>query len=923
MKRILLLFFTSSIFGATSTWTGAAPNWFDLASWTGPIPNAVDAVAIFPGAVGMQPVLNNNAIVGSIQFNSTAPAATISGVNTLTFSVSTGNATITATTNGNTIDVPMMLQSNLVTNVTQSMILNLSKAISGTANLTIAGLGTTFLSVPNSFTGNINVSGILEVNSEQAMGALSNSVTISSATFQIAPTGSVTSARSFISSGSATFDTNGQNLTLNGLLSGSAIIKTGSGILFLRGANTYTGGTTVNAGTLNIASDSNLGHATGPLAMATGTTLQAGAAYSLGASRPISITGSVTIDTNTFSPTIASVITGSGTLNVTGGAGNILTLTGANTYSGGTTVSTATLLGNTTSLQGAINATMGGAVVFNQSSAGTYAGAYNGTLGTTLTLQGGGIYTFSGNSASSFSTTNLSNAHLILEASLGASTLNINASSNLSGTGTLNGNIVNSGKITPGTSGSGTLQVNGNVSFTPGSGTLVSQIQPLTNGLLQVSGISTLTDGILSLQFDPNLFYAITSSYTLLTAGSRVGTFGAIQTSDSSFSSTVSYTPTSVELFVTNLAPFHPVTFENSNEAAVGNNLDALSGAFLLSPDLVAIINSFAGETFEEVNRALDQMHPARISALAELQTTLGGQLLSLFHRQKSLFCGCYRSNQFWVEPFGNWLHERRQGKQIGFEATTRGVSLGYDIQFFGAWTLGFGGAYQATDLEWSRDQGYAYIKGAYGAFYSDLSLGPFYMGMCAYAGKDWYEIIRELHFTIVDRQAKSSSHAIDAGAQLTLCYFFGSPSFQLFPYATGDYLYLDNSSFSESGAGSLDLEVGAYKSTTLRAESGIGIRFIDRNIYNTFCITPLFSMGYVLELPLNRSHYTAAFSGMPITFRTEGWDMAWQLLNLRFGLALTYRCLSLDSQYIADLSTAGRTPYVNQRANFRLSLMF
>src|SRR5882757_1475338 len=57
------------------------------------------------------------------------------------------------------------------------------------------------------------------------------------------------------------------------------------------------------------------------------------------------------------------------------------------------TVAASTLVGNTASLQG--NILNNGAVVFNQTGAGTYGGALSGTG--SLTLQGGGLLNLTGN----------------------------------------------------------------------------------------------------------------------------------------------------------------------------------------------------------------------------------------------------------------------------------------------------------------------------------------------------------------------------------------------------------------------------------------------------------------------------------------------------------------------------------------------
>ena len=69
-----------------------------------------------------------------------------------------------------------------------------------------------------------------------------------------------------------------------------------------------------------------------------------------------------------------------------------LILTGANSYSGGTTVSGGVLQGKTTSLQG--NILNNAAVVFDQGTAGTYAGNMSGSGA--LTKTGAGTLILSG-----------------------------------------------------------------------------------------------------------------------------------------------------------------------------------------------------------------------------------------------------------------------------------------------------------------------------------------------------------------------------------------------------------------------------------------------------------------------------------------------------------------------------------------------
>ena len=112
----------------------------------------------------------------------------------------------------------------------------------------------------------------------------------------------------------------------------------------LTGANTYSGGTTINAGVLSIAADNNLGAGTGGLAFGGGT-LRLGARLRSGGTRAITLNaGGGTFDTNGFDTTVSQAISGTGALTKAGTG--TLTLGGVNTYTGATIVDGGTLIVN-------------------------------------------------------------------------------------------------------------------------------------------------------------------------------------------------------------------------------------------------------------------------------------------------------------------------------------------------------------------------------------------------------------------------------------------------------------------------------------------------------------------------------------------------------------------------------------------------
>ncbi len=126
------------------------------------------------------------------------------------------------------------------------------------------------------------------------------------------------------------------NLLLSGPISGgSNFVKSGSATLILSGSNTFTGNLTNTAGTLKLGSSKALG--SGTLVMKGGK---------LGTVAAVALTNKLTLATdgeiaNTNDLTWSGVISGPAAL-IKSGSGT-LTLSGANGYSGGTTVSNGTL----------------------------------------------------------------------------------------------------------------------------------------------------------------------------------------------------------------------------------------------------------------------------------------------------------------------------------------------------------------------------------------------------------------------------------------------------------------------------------------------------------------------------------------------------------------------------------------------------
>jgi autotransporter-associated beta strand protein len=134
---------------------------------------------------------------------------------------------------------------------------------------------------------------------------------------------------------------NSGNSTFAGTLAdgtgGLALEKTGTGILTLSGVNTYSGGTSILAGTLAVSNDQNLGNASGGLSFSGGTLQFVGPLPgTFGSSRAITLnSGGGTIEADRDG-ILSGNISGAGGLTKTGI--HELGLGGNNTYLGATNV---------------------------------------------------------------------------------------------------------------------------------------------------------------------------------------------------------------------------------------------------------------------------------------------------------------------------------------------------------------------------------------------------------------------------------------------------------------------------------------------------------------------------------------------------------------------------------------------------------
>jgi outer membrane autotransporter protein len=319
--------------GGTGTWQSSAgnSNWTNV---TGAVngPWANGEFAIFAAAPGTVTVDNSlgQVVASGMQF--AVGGYTLSGAPlTLVETAAGSGATVVRVGDGTAAGTGM---TAIIASVLQ-----------GSTQLVKEDLGTLVLSEANTYSGGTAIDGgTVQVAADSNLGAATGPLSFNGGT--LATTASFTSGRATtLDSGGGTFDVApSTTLTMNGAIDGTgALGKSNAGTLVLAADNTYTGGTTISAGTLQLGTGGTTGSILGDVADS----------------------GTLAFD-RSDTVSFAGVISGSGNLAQIGPG--TTTLTGANSYSGATNVDAGSLqagASNTFSPNSAVTVAGGGTLDLN------------------------------------------------------------------------------------------------------------------------------------------------------------------------------------------------------------------------------------------------------------------------------------------------------------------------------------------------------------------------------------------------------------------------------------------------------------------------------------------------------------------------------------------------------------------------------
>ena len=539
------------------------------------------------GAGALESSTGSGTYVGAITLaaDATINSAGVTGTNTLTLKggVANGGHLLTITGSGDTL---ITVAAGLLT---------------GTGGLIKSGPGTLTFNNASTYSGETDITGGVITMTSTGL-ALQNSTlnytVANGGTFNFGTRTTATlgglqgdKALALANTSSAavalSVGNNNSSTAYSGALSGlGSLIKIGTGTLTLSGPNTYTGATTVSAGTL-VAGVSNVGTTSGAFGPTNGTTglVTLGDANTAtnGSSPTLLINGAFTV----ANPITVANQSTSGTYTIGGSTANSSTFSGVETLN--QSLSVTQVASGTTNLTGNITSGVSGTQTLKFNNVGAVSqgsasviGAGSGTIAVKQT--GTGITTLSGANTYSGGTTVTAGTLVVKNASgsaTGSGALSVGAGATLAGTGTSSGTSFsisgtgsgsNAAKVLVGQAAGGDNSLGKTMTLLGSTGTQAAPTSSISNANLVFNlnasqpggtGLSDTTPGAsnqlvvgatnigfansvnltLNLQNEPaivgaNTPYvliagtglgttAATSQYTGLTFGASSGTYGA------------------------------------------------------------------------------------------------------------------------------------------------------------------------------------------------------------------------------------------------------------------------------------------------------------------------------------------------------------------------------------------------------------
>jgi len=498
------------------------------------------------------------------------------------------------------------------------------------------------------------------------------------------------------------------------------------------------------------------------------------------------------------------------------------------------------------------------------------------------------------------------------------------------------------GTIKPGNS-IGTLTINGDYYQDTKAKILAEVASPTSNDLLAINGSADL-DGILQTSWTGGYIPALKTKFgAILTATAGVtGQFSSLVTN---ITPTVLFKPkydipNQVYLVAErDYANQNLIAHLNANQRAIASMLNSAGNA--AAGDLNTVLAALdALPAYDQTASALDQIAPKGSEARSAMGISGAGfqagnlseRLSDLRHGIRGISLnGLYFKNGngmpvmlasinpdlagmlpsrvdkrwgFFIKGNAGYGDQKDTPGRTGYDFTSAGITVGSDYRFtknlIAGLMLGLNTSRANVDNIGSKVKMDCYNLGAYGTWYKK----NFYVDGSISYGLAGYDNTRRIVFPGLDRTATASPGGSQLAAFAGTGYDLRTNNWIITPNMSLQYTQLNIDSYTESGAGALNLDVD--KQSTESLQGNIGARASYAWQANAALIMPHIRASYGYELLRDSQNITShlAQGSSPFSIQTAPPDRSF--LSLGAGItAFTVRNMSVYISYDVQIGEA------------------
>jgi Autotransporter beta-domain len=215
-----------------------------------------------------------------------------------------------------------------------------------------------------------------------------------------------------------------------------------------------------------------------------------------------------------------------------------------------------------------------------------------------------------------------------------------------------------------------------------------------------------------------------------------------------------------------------------------------------------------------------------------------------------------------WLMPFGDLLHQKKQGSVPSFTNQVAGTLLGFDAEVGREGVIGGALGYAFDYVHYGQRSGHAKIHQETAVVYGSWNGNIGYVNGALWGGI--YQVKNERHALFITSIGKMDGYLlsphIEGGAVLRTPKDF----FYIEPFGMVDWANSWRKSFGETGP-VLNLDVPSHYTSMLRSEAGV--RFYETITTGTLQILLVEKASYINQTPFRMGDKTVTFVGSDIPF--------------------------------------------------------